>query len=135
MTRLSATRRGATALFCGLLWLAVHGCGPNSQQGPFLTNPPAVGTVEPFIVGIQNNSQWDIDLGITTNPVTGQTGHLILPPGAHADFDVGFLPSWVLVHGVHTTATPPYYFPDRFFQIDKDYSHYATSISLGFPYP
>ena len=124
-------QRGLLVLLVVLTFL---GCGGASTQ-PFLTNPPVAGTPESFEFTIQNNSQWDINLGVSTNPVTGQTGNLIIPSGGHVTLDLGLLPAWIYVTGVQTTATPPYTFPDRFLQLGTDYGPYDTAVSIGFPYP
>ena len=107
--------------FC--LLFSIPACS-GSIRGPYIANPPTVGTIEPFYVTIYNGTQWELDLGIT------QAGHVILPRGSAITFDIGFLPGSVTVQAV-TTSVPQYIYPAQTKIFSFDYGPYDTSISFG----
>lgn len=105
------------------LLFSVPACS-GSIRGPYIANPPTVGTIEPFYVTIYNGTQWELDLG-TFGP-----GHVILPRGSSITFDIGFLPASVTVQAI-TTSVPQYIYPAQTKIFNLDYGPYDTAISFG----
>jgi len=117
---------------CLIIALTACNGSAGARQAYIAPNPPQAGTIEPFFITIQNNTQWELDLGIATSLATGQTGHLLIPPGSHATLNAGFLPSAVSVQAV-TTAIPSFAFPVQTQTLGVNYGPYDIAISFGFP--
>lgn len=111
------------------LCLLVGGCDSGTRQQYKIANPPVAGTPEHFLVRIDNNSQWQINLGggVTQQ---GQAGLVLIQAGGHAVFDIGYLPAQVTVSGVSSYPIAYATFPPQTKTLGVDYA--ATDIEIEF---